>query len=124
LANELREKVHAICEIPAAARDRGFCDGFVGASGSVCRNLAEGFARYVSAEIVKFFRYALASLEEVKDYLEECRIRRLLGPEELERLLDLAEHTKATTLKFMKPHEERRRRRRSPSEPRRPRPGT
>ena len=54
-----------------------------------------------------FFRYALASLEEVKDHLEECRIRKLIGPEAWDRIDDLAEHAKATSINFMKPNEER-----------------
>jgi four helix bundle protein len=107
LANELRKEVHAICENPAAGRDFKFCDSFRDAVGSVCRNISEGFARYSSAEIVRFFRYALASLEEVKDHLEECRIRNLLEAEGWERLHDLAEHTKATLISFMKPHQAR-----------------
>jgi four helix bundle protein len=96
LANQLRGEVHDICEIPAAAQDFKFCNSFRDAIGSVCRNLSEGFARGTPCEIAQYFRYALASLEETKDHLEECRIRTLLTAEKLDRLLDIAEHTKAT----------------------------
>ena len=116
LADAVRSEVIAICANKQIAGDFRFCDGFRDAAGSVCRNLAEGFARYESAEIVQFFRYALASLAEVQDYFTECGTRDLIPSAEVTRLLDRCEHTRATTLKFMKPHlrkasKERRRRR-------------
>lgn len=107
LADELRREVHAICARPAVARDRRFCTSFTDAAGSVCRNLAEGFARYESAEIVQFFRYALASRAEVQDHLDESRLREFVDAAEHQRLSDLSAHTKAATLKFMKFHKER-----------------
>ena len=57
-----------------------------------------------SGQIVQFFRYALASLAEVKDYLTECEERGVIDSVELARLADRCEHTKATATKFMKPH--------------------
>jgi four helix bundle protein len=122
LANDLRAEVHAICEIPAASRDLRFCDSFRDAIGSVCRNISEGFGRYSSPEIVKYFRYALASLEEVQDHLEECRIRKLTTPDSWERIHDLAEHTKATSINFMKPHVHRCRQRAAISRAKRKKP--
>jgi hypothetical protein len=38
------------------------------------------------------------------DYLHECGKRGVLTDQELARLLDRAEHVKATTTNFMKPH--------------------
>jgi four helix bundle protein len=108
LANSLRQEVIALCETEQAASDFKFCGSFRDAAGSVCRNIAEGFSRYRSGEIVQFFGYALASLAEVQDHLEECRARRLVPEAELARLSDLAEHTRATALKFMRFHKRRR----------------
>ena len=104
LADGLRTKVIAICEHRRIASDFRFCDGFRDAAGSVCRNLAEGFARYQSREIVQFFRYALASLAETQDYLSECRARGAIDEPTLAGLLEHCGHTRATTLNFMKPH--------------------
>ena len=104
LADALRTDVLAICARKQIAHDVRFCVGFRDAAGSVCRNIAEGFARYESAEIVQFFRYALASLAEVKDYLKECEERGVVDRTELDRLADRCEHTKATATNFMKPH--------------------
>jgi four helix bundle protein len=88
----------------------------------VCRNLSEGFERQLSGEIVQFFRYALASLAEVQDHLEECRTRTLIDSASFDRIWDLSEHAKATAINFKKVHEakvqsqrrQRRRRRNSP----------
>ena len=97
----------AICAIPRVAGHFRFCNDFAEAAGSVCHNLSEGFIRFSSAEIVRFFTYSLASLGEVQDYLEECVTRSFITKEELARLLDLTEHVKATSLNFVKPHRER-----------------
>jgi four helix bundle protein len=107
LSHSLRREVHAICAKEGARDDRRFCDGFRDASGSVCHNIAEGFRRGGSAEIVQFFGYALASLAETQDYLEECVVRNLLDSPQHERLADLSEHAKATMINFIKPHEAR-----------------
>ena len=104
LADAVRSEVIAICANKQIATDFRFCDGFRDAAGSVCRNIAEGFARYESADIVQFFRYALASLAEVQDYFTECGTRGVVPAAEVARLVDRCEHTRATTLKFMKPH--------------------
>jgi four helix bundle protein len=104
LADRLRSDVLGLCKREEIRDERRFCSGFSEAAGSVCRNLAEGFARYESGEIVQFFRYALASLAELKDYLKECEERGVIDAAELARLVDTCEHTKATATKFMKPH--------------------
>jgi len=107
LSNALRKEVNAICSMEAVRHDRRFCDGFRDAIGSVCRNLSEGFRRGGSCEIVQFFGYALGSLVETQDYLEECVIRALIDAPTHARLLDLSEHAKATAIKFQKPHKAR-----------------
>ena len=118
LADELRTEVHAICRKPGVVTDRRFCDNFRDAAGSVCRNIAEGFVRFESGEIVRFFTYALASLAEVMDALIESHTRELTNGTDAKRLDDLANHVKATATKFMLPHkrkvEARTRRKRSP----------
>lgn len=104
LADDLRREVNAGCAIGEVERDRRFCQGFRDAAGSVCRNFAEGFDRFRSADIVQFFTYALASLAEVQDCLAECLTRQAIDQPRHDRLFDLSEHAKATALKFMRPH--------------------
>ena len=107
LADQLRTEVVAICDQPAVSKHGRFCDGFTEAAGSVCRNIREGFGRFTSASIVQFFDYAIASLEEVEDYLHESRTRKFIDADRFNRSMDLAEHTRATTLKFKRFHEGR-----------------
>ena len=90
LADAVRREVNALCKQPRLVNDFRFCDGFRDAAGSVCRNIAEGFARYESPSIVQFFRYALASLVEVQDYLNEASTRGALDEPALVHLLTAA----------------------------------
>ena len=107
LASQLREEVIAICEQKQVAWRFRFCEGFTEAAGSVCHNIREGFVRFGSASIVQFFTYALSSLEEVEDYLVECRTKKFIDQERFAANYDLAEHTRATVINFMKPHRNR-----------------
>ena len=91
LADELRTEVHAICAQPQVTERRRFCDGFTEAAGSVCRNISEG-----------------------------CQTRKFILPERCTTLLELAEHTRATTLNFKRYHERKQREKRKA--PRRTRP--
>jgi four helix bundle protein len=104
LADKLRQEVVAICALEEVTRRRRFCDGFTDAAGSVCRNIAEGFTRFDSAQIVQFFTYALASLAEVEDYLRECLTREFIPRGRFDRSLELLERTRAKTTRFMRHH--------------------
>ena len=113
LADQLRSEANAICAQKLVSRRFKFCDGFTEATGSVCHNISEGFARYHSAAIVQFFTYALGSLEEVEDYLKESLTKRYISKETCLKDMELAEHARATTLKFMRYHEAKLKARRS-----------
>ena len=107
LADQLRAEVIAICAQPAVARHFKFCDGFLDAAGSACRNMQEGFDRKRSAYIVQFFEYALGSLKEVMDYLHESQMRKFIDKARYDKAMDLAEHAKATAINFKLSHERR-----------------
>ena len=108
LAHELRLEVLAICAREPASRHFSFCNSFQDTASSICRNLAEGFSRFNSAETVQFFRYALASLAELQDHFLDCLARDFIDSAQYDRLHDLSEHTKASVLNFIKPHIKRR----------------
>ena len=107
LANQLRNEVIAICAQETVRKHLRFCDGFTEAAGSVCRNISEGFGRGGSAAIVQFFDYALGSLAEVDDYLRESLSRSFVDIEHHRSVLELKEHTRATTLNFKKVHQQK-----------------
>ena len=48
--------------------------------------------------------YALSSLAEVEDYLRECLTRRFIPQERFDRDLELLEHARAKTTRFMLHH--------------------
>ena len=104
LANALRAEVIAICDNEPVARHLRFCSSFTEAAASVCRNIAEGFARFGSAEIVQFFGYALASLDETRDHLEECRVRRFISEADHQRLSTLAAQARGKIMTFRQYH--------------------
>lgn len=110
LANQLRTEVIAICAQEQVARLFRFCEGFTEAAGSTCHNIREGFVRFSSRAIIQFFTYALSSLEEVEDYLVECRPKQFIDETRYAADLELAEHARAKTLKFMRYHQEKLRR--------------
>ena len=97
----------AICATPEVSGHFRFCESFLDAAGSTCRNIAEGFARFGSAEIVRFFRYSLASLSEVQDHITECLTRKFISDADFDRLWDLSEHVKAASINFMNIHRKR-----------------
>jgi four helix bundle protein len=122
LANALRREVVVLCGRPPVSKDFEFCDSFKDAVGSICRNISEGFIRFTSPEIARFFGYALASLGEVQDHLVECQTKEYINDSDFARLWDLSEHVKATALNFSKPHRERtERKKRNRRKRRRPR---
>ena len=80
--------------------DRNFCDSLGDAS--VCRNLAEGFARFSRTEFAHAVRIALGSLAEVQDHLIEARANGYVTETRYEELLELSEHAKATMTRLLK----------------------
>ena len=100
LAHSLRERVNAICAQSEVSKDYRFCSSFRNAAGSACRNISEGFTRFTSPSIVLFFGYALSSIAGLKDHFKDCLVRKAIDQAEYARLLDHAEHVKATALNF------------------------
>ena len=112
LANDLRTEVTQICAKSDVERHRKFCESFQETASSVCRNMAEGFDRFESPEIARFFGYALGSLAELQDHLNESLTRGFVDRQNFDRLWDIAEHTKATARNFARSHAARARNRR------------
>jgi four helix bundle protein len=113
LADSLRKDVISVCGTERVAREFKFRENFLSAAGSVCNNISEGFGRFGSAEILRFFGYALASLAEVQDQLNESRDRKFIDADAFDRYWDKSEHIRASMLNFMKPHQEKVRNRRT-----------
>ena len=81
LANELRNKVHAITATGLVTRDFRFCNQIRDAASSVARNIAEGFGRYRHKEFAQFLSVARGSAFELADHLRDG-VGREYWPEE------------------------------------------
>jgi four helix bundle protein len=101
LADELRREILALTATTQARDDKRFRESMWSAIGSVCHNLAEGFARRNDREFAQFIRIALGSLAEVDDHLHEATQRQLLTIADFTRLQRLADHVKATATKLL-----------------------
>ena len=101
ISDELRREVIAVTAREEAQEDRRFCQSLRSAAGSVCRNLAEGFARRNDREFAQFIRIALGSLAEVDDHLHEALERRLIAVDDATRLRRVGAHATAAALKLL-----------------------
>jgi four helix bundle protein len=102
LANELRREVIAFTSTPPASLDGKFCNSATDAAGSVCRLLAEGFGRYTHRDFANYVRMALASLAETQDHLGEALDKKYVDREWFDRMWELSEHAKASSLNLRK----------------------
>ena len=71
LADALRARVYAITASGTAVGDARFCNQIRDATGSICRNIAEGFGRYRHKEFAQFLSIARGSLFELSDHLRD-----------------------------------------------------
>jgi len=60
---------------PNVARNRKFCEQLTDASGGICRNVAEGFARWTRRDFHNFLRVARASHVETEMLLDDAVLR-------------------------------------------------
>ena len=76
LADQLRQLIikHTADGTPAA-KDYRFTSNFRDAISSVCRNQAEGFAKYLHKPQKPYFKTARSSLAETKDGIRDGRLR-------------------------------------------------
>lgn len=63
-----------------------------GAAVSVFGNIAEGYGRGAIGDYIRFCEIARGSLSEVGSYIEFCRGKKLLKPEQVSPILSLYNH--------------------------------
>lgn len=54
---------------------------------SISANIAEGFGRYHKKDKIKFYRYSFGSMEETKDWIRKCVVRKLITEEQKEYII-------------------------------------
>jgi four helix bundle protein len=85
-ADSIRQRIIKLCAKPVVRRDFDFCRQADRAAASVCRNIAEGFARYGHTEFARFMVIARSSQAELLDTLDEALLKGYLDRPEYEEL--------------------------------------
>jgi four helix bundle protein len=88
-ANELKEEIFAFTSTPPCSRDLEFCDQIRDSARSAPSNIAESFGRYYPKEMIRFLRYAAASLHETKNHLHDGKSRHYISDSTHTRLIRL-----------------------------------
>ena len=97
LAIELRAQVYRVFDSSVAARrDDQFRSQLFNSAGSVAANVAEGWSRFSAPEFCQFLRYARASVEETKVWLDDGVARGYFDAASITATLRLADRTSAT----------------------------
>lgn len=82
LADELRVQVLSLTKRPGIARDFKFKSQFEDATGSVCRNIAEGFGCESHDEFARFLEISRRSLNEVQDCIRHALLKNYMTPDD------------------------------------------
>ncbi len=71
LADDLRREVIALTATGSASKDFKFRQQIRDSSSSTCKNIAEGFGRFRPAPFAQFMEFAIASIMETQDALQD-----------------------------------------------------
>jgi four helix bundle protein len=103
LAVDFKRRVYKLIdEHPRAKRDLRYVDQLFAAASGIDSKMAEGWARFVPAEVRQFLRYALGSLEEAKGWLRDGIDRGHFTAAECEELLVIGNRCGAATMAWWK----------------------
>ena len=97
LSMQLLAELDAVFDRTTAPAYRRFCDEAREAIESVPRNIAEGFGRYSRRDFARFVSIAKGSLLETQTNIQILHSRKLITPDEFQRVWELSEHTVAKT---------------------------
>ena len=107
LADDLRNRVHALATIQAVRYDRRFCNQLQDAASAVTRNIAEGFGRFSHREFAQYLTIARGPVFELQDHLRDGTARKHWSNQEVAELHSLCNRTIAalTSLtRYLKTH--------------------
>ena len=103
LADELRQLIIShTAEGTRAGRDFRFTSNFRDAISSVCRNQAEGVAKYKHRPQRPYFNTARSSLAEVKDGIRDGRLRGHFSEQVAEEMATLWRRADVTNLRYLR----------------------
>jgi four helix bundle protein len=90
LGMELHRGIDVALRLPRVATDRRFCEQIRDASTAVPANIAEGFGRYGTRELLRFLGIARGSLADTQTWLLIGRDRGHLSHEQCDQLMLLS----------------------------------
>jgi four helix bundle protein len=99
---ELCDVIFTITETGPASGDREFHDQIRDAAKHAPSLIAEGFARYTTAEFVRYLRMAMGELGEVQSNLELGRRLKYISTNDADRAELIARRAMGTTTNLLK----------------------
>jgi four helix bundle protein len=103
LADQLRQLIIAhTAEGTLAGKDFRFTSNLREAIASVCRNQAEGFAKYYHRPQKPYFKTARSSLAEVKDCIRDGRLRGHFTDKLADEMTALCGRASIANLRYLK----------------------
>jgi four helix bundle protein len=75
IADELRREVYRLTDYGPVSNDHRLRSQLRQAAGGIATNIAEGFRRFSSRELLQFVRYAYASAGETAEWLADGVVR-------------------------------------------------
>jgi four helix bundle protein len=103
LADQLRQLIiRHTADGTAAGKDFRFTSNMREAIASVCRNQAEGFAKYYHRPQRPYFRTAKSSLAEVEDCIRDGHLRGHFEETLREEMATLCKRASAANLRYLK----------------------
>ena len=102
LADQLRQLIiNHTAEGTSAAKDYRFTSNIRDAIASVCRNQAEGFAKYFHKPQKPYFKTARSSLAETKDCIRDGLLRGHFSEAAAEEMTSLCQRASVANLRYL-----------------------
>ena len=102
LADQLRQLIiKHTADGTSAGRDYRFTSNFRDAISSVCRNQAEGFAKYKHKPQRPYFNTARSSLKETEDGIRDGQLRGHFSEDVVKEMNDLCDRASSANLRYL-----------------------
>ena len=101
-ARALTNAVYGLARSEPLSKDFRLCNQLTSAAVSVMSNIAEGFARYHKKDFIRFLDIAQSSAAGVKSLLYVVLDQGFASPDEIKRMQQQSEQTKALTLGLLR----------------------
>jgi len=101
LSDELRSEVYRLVATRPMRAAPDLCRQLTRAAESACANIAEGFSRYLPADMARFFRMTRGSHSEVIEHLTSAVRRQLLAERDIDTATRLARRARGACTRLI-----------------------